>query len=78
MRVKRTVGLVVLTALLLSGLPADVAAQTEWPNCENFLDQDDAQAAYDADRGDPFDLESSQSPSTTCLAKTNETLECNR
>src|SRR5829696_8377786 len=53
-------GLVALTALLLSGMPAPVAAHAEWPNCPNFVDQDDAQAAYDADRGDPFDLESSE------------------
>ena len=60
MRFERLIGLIALTALVLSGLPAHVYAQTEWPNCENFLDQDDAQAAYDADRGDPFDLESSE------------------
>jgi hypothetical protein len=57
MRFKRAIGLLALTALLLSGLPAPAAAQTEWPNCENFRDQDDAQAAYDADRQDPFELE---------------------
>ena len=60
MRFERLIGLIALTALVLSGLPAHVHAQTEWPNCENFRDQDDAQAAYDADRADPFDLESSE------------------
>ena len=60
MRFKRLIGLIALTALVLRGLPAHVHAQTEWPNCENFLDQDDAQAAYDTDRGDPFDLESTE------------------
>jgi hypothetical protein len=59
-RFERLIGLMVLTALVLSGLPAHVHAQTEWPKCENFLDQDDAQAAYDADRADPFGLESSE------------------
>jgi hypothetical protein len=59
-RFERLIGLIALTALALSGLPDHVHAQTEWPNCENFRDQDDAQAAYDADRGDPFDLESSE------------------
>jgi hypothetical protein len=49
-----------LTALILNGLPDHVHAQTEWPNCENFRDQDDAQAAYDAEPTDPFDLESSE------------------
>jgi len=60
MRFERRLGLIAVTALLLSGLPAPAAAQTEWPNCENFRDQDDAQATYDADRGDPFDLESTE------------------
>jgi hypothetical protein len=60
MRFERFIALLALTALALSGQPAHVTAQTEWPNCENVLDQDDAQAAYDADRGDPFDLESSE------------------
>jgi hypothetical protein len=60
MRFERLIGLIALTALLVNRVPADVAAQTEWPNCENFLSQDDAQAAYDADRGDPFDLKSSE------------------
>jgi hypothetical protein len=59
-RFERLIGLIALTALVLSGLPTHVHAQTEWPNCENFLDQDDAQATYDADRDDPFDLESSE------------------
>jgi hypothetical protein len=59
-RVERRLGLIALTALLLTGLPAPAAAQAEWPNCENFRDQDDAQAAYDADRQDPFDLESTE------------------
>jgi hypothetical protein len=44
-RFERTMGLVALTALLLSGMPAPVAAHAEWPNCPNFVDQDDAQAA---------------------------------
>ena len=60
MRFEQVIGLLALTALVLGGLPADIAAQPEWPNCENFLDQDDAQATYDADRGDPFDLASSE------------------
>jgi hypothetical protein len=60
MRFKRAICLVAQTALLLGGMPAHVAAQTEWPNCENFRDQDEAQAAYDADRADPFALESSE------------------
>src|SRR5215207_6158537 len=59
-RVERVVGLVALTALLFNSLPAHGAAQTQWPNCENFRDQDDAQAAYEADSADPFDLESSE------------------
>jgi hypothetical protein len=59
-RVERRLGLITLTALLLSGLPAPATAQTEWPNCENLLDQDDAQVTYDADRSDPFDLESTE------------------
>jgi hypothetical protein len=59
-RFKRLISLIALTALVWSGLPDHVHAQTEWPNCENFRDQDDAQAAYDADRTDPFDLESSE------------------
>jgi hypothetical protein len=60
MRFVPAVGLVALIALVLNGMPAHVAAQPEWPNCENFLAQDDAQATYDADRGDPFDLASSE------------------
>src|SRR5829696_1635425 len=60
MRFERVIALLALTALAVSGQPARVAAQTEWPNCENFRDQDDAQATYDADRADPFDLESSE------------------
>jgi hypothetical protein len=59
-RFKRLISLIALTGLLLSGLPAHATAQTEWPNCENLLDQDDAQATYDADRADPFDLESTE------------------
>jgi hypothetical protein len=59
-RFERLIGLMVLSGLVWSGLPDHVHAQTEWPNCENFRDQDDAQAAYDADRADPFDLESSE------------------
>src|SRR5687768_2768240 len=60
MRFEKAIGLLALTALLLNGLPTHVAAQTEWPNCENFRDQANAQATYDADREDPFDLESSK------------------
>jgi hypothetical protein len=59
-RFERVVGAIALASLLFTGLPALGAAQTEWPNCENFRDQDDAQAAYDADRTDPFDLEASR------------------
>ena len=57
---KRVIGLAALIVLVLNGQVAHVAAQTEWPNCENFRDQDDAQVTYDADQTDPFDLESSQ------------------
>jgi hypothetical protein len=60
MRFERVIALLALTALALGGQPAHVTAQTEWPNCENLLDQDDAQAAYEADRADPFDLESTE------------------
>jgi hypothetical protein len=60
MRFERVIAVLALTALALTGQPAHVTAQTEWPNCENFRDQDDAQATYDADPGDPFDLESSK------------------
>lgn len=34
----------------------DATAQMQWPNCGNFLDEDDAQEAYEADRKDPLGL----------------------
>jgi len=37
----------------------DVAAQEQRPNCANFLDQEDAQVAFDADPSDPFGLDES-------------------
>ena len=37
----------------------DASAQAERPNCENFLEQVDAQAVFDADPSDPFGLDSS-------------------
>ena len=37
----------------------DVAAQEQRPNCANFLDQVDAQVAFDVDPSDPFGLDES-------------------
>src|SRR5215213_10001994 len=38
------------------GLPSDASAQQR-PDCANFLDQEDAQVALDADPNDPFGLD---------------------
>ncbi len=46
----------VIVAMLPLSLPSQVAAKKSWPTCENFLNQADAQAAYDADTSDPFGL----------------------
>lgn len=49
-------------ALCLGGVgpvltPLPATAQEQRPNCANFLDQDDAQVAFDADTDDPFGLD---------------------
>jgi hypothetical protein len=36
------IGLAALIVLVLNSLLAHVAAQTDWPNCEDLRDQDDA------------------------------------
>jgi hypothetical protein len=45
-----------IMAMLPLTLPTATAAKHAWPTCENFLNQADAQAAYDADPSDPFKL----------------------
>jgi hypothetical protein len=57
----------VIFAMLPLSLPTQVAAKKSWPACENFLNQDDAQAAYDADTSDPFSLvKAKQGTSVPC------------
>lgn len=48
---------IVVMAASLSVVQA--AAQERRPNCENFLDEDDAQVVFSADPGDPFGLDGS-------------------
>src|SRR4051812_6140123 len=46
--------------------PSDASAQQR-PDCENFLDAEDAQVAFDADPTDPFGLdEAGQGDSEAC------------
>lgn len=45
-----------VVAMLPLSLSTSIAAKHTWPTCENFLNQADAQAAYDADTSDPFGL----------------------
>jgi hypothetical protein len=48
------------------GTPSDATAQQR-PDCENFLDQEDAQVAFDADPTDPLGLdEAGQGDSEAC------------
>ena len=39
------------------GPPADAIAQEQRPDCDNFVDKEDSQVAFDADPTDPFGLD---------------------
>ena len=39
------------------GSPTDAIAQEQRPDCDNFVDKEDSQVAFDADATDPFGLD---------------------